>query len=205
MKKSYLTGVALNLGRGQLAMIGSLNEQIESQQPTPSNTITNNTVSTNNNMNNNNNNNKIVNFFSKRPTMDSEYSTKRVKSVPLADPAIDRPLRAPSPVILSPEQAKEIASRKMEAIHRMEAKRLARNCVLEHEHMAESWLRILEPEFTKAYFVRLKEFLQSEWDRSIKIFPIQKNIYSWTRYCSIDQVIFGYLFKHTALLCNHSR
>lgn len=132
---------------------------------------------------------KLSDFFCKRPSDDSNNANKRVKAVPLeAAMTVDRPLRAPSPVILSPTKAKEIAERKMESLQRMEAKRLARICTLEHETMSGSWLEVLEAEFTKPYFVRLKEFLQGEWDRSVKIFPPQKSIYSWTTYCPIDQV-----------------
>lgn len=131
---------------------------------------------------------KLNAFFSKRPATDSN-ANKRVKAVPLEDNlTVDRPLRAPSPVILSPTKVKEIAERKLEALHRMEAKRLARISNLEHEFMAESWLKVLEGEFTKPYFVRLKEFLQTEWDKSVKIFPPRQSIYSWTNYCPIDQV-----------------
>ena len=134
---------------------------------------------------------KVHNFFTKRSNdSDCKDSTKRVKSVPIesALSVVDRPLRAPSPVILSPSKIKEIAERKTESLQRMEAKRLARISTLEHETMHESWLNALETEFTKPYFVRLKAFLQTEWDKSIKIFPPQNRIYSWTNLCPIDRV-----------------
>lgn len=132
---------------------------------------------------------KLSDFFSKRSSTIDSNANKRVKAVPFeAALTADRPLRAPSPVILSPTKAQEIADRKMESLQRMEAKRLARISTLEHETMAESWLKVLEGEFTKPYFVRLKEFLQVEWDKSVKIFPPQNSIYSWTTYCPIDQV-----------------
>lgn len=135
---------------------------------------------------------KMNNFFAKRSTSNQDSnSTKRVKVVPLEETAlsvIDRPLRAPSPVILSPTKMKEIQERKTESLQRMEAKRLARISTLEHECMHESWLKVLEGEFTKPYFVRLKEFLQGEWDKSVKIFPPQIKIYSWTTYCPISEV-----------------
>ena len=132
---------------------------------------------------------KLSDFFGKRSIEDINNANKRVKAVPFdAALTVNRPLRAPSPVILSPTKIKEIAERKAESLQRMEAKRLARISTLEHETMSESWLQVLEVEFTKPYFVRLKEFLQGEWDRSVKIFPPQNLIYSWTNYCPIDQV-----------------
>lgn len=131
--------------------------------------------------------NKVSAFFSKRQGTD-ENPTKRVKSVPIGSIPTDLPLRAPSPVILSPTKVKEIQERKLESLQRMEAKRLARICNLEYETITDSWLEALEREFSKPYFVRLKEFLQGEWDRSVKIFPQAEKIYSWTSYCSIDQV-----------------
>lgn len=134
---------------------------------------------------------KINNFFAKRPGNSDSNANKRVKAVPLEETAlsvVERPLRAPSPVILSPTKLKEVEERKVECLQRMEAKRLARISTLEYESMHESWLKVLEGEFTKPYFVRLKEFLQSEWDKSVKIFPPPGKIYSWTTFCPIEEV-----------------
>ena len=132
---------------------------------------------------------KLDNFRPARFLNDST-PTKRVKSVATStDLQVERPLRAPSPVILSPNKMKEIADRKLECLQRMEAKRMTRICALEFSNIPESWLKVLEAEFGKAYFVRLKEFLQSEWDRSVKVFPVAKNIYSWTTFCSINEVL----------------
>lgn len=133
---------------------------------------------------------KLSDFFGKRPSNLDEDANKRVKSVPIdpKSPSIDRPLRAPSPVILSPTKVKEIAERKAEALQRMEAKRMARICALELETISPSWLSVLEAEFGKGYFIRLKEFLQSEWDKSVKIFPPRALIYSWTNYCPITDI-----------------
>lgn len=132
---------------------------------------------------------KLSDFFTKRTSVTDFNANKRVKAVPLEVAlTVDRPLRAPSPIILSPTKVKEIADRKMESLQRMEAKRLARTSTLEYETMSGSWVKVLEGEFTKPYFVRLKEFLQVEWDKSVKIFPPQNSIYSWTTFCPIDQV-----------------
>lgn len=157
---------------------------------------------------------KLGNFFKEtRPArfLNDETPTKRVKSVSTSidlegcgnGVMVERPLRAPSPVILSPNKMKEIADRKLECLQRMEAKRMTRICALEFSNIPESWLKVLEAEFGKAYFVRLKEFLQGEWDRSVKVFPVAKNIYSWTTFCSINQVklLMQFFFKINYLNC----
>lgn len=134
---------------------------------------------------------KISSFFAKRPSRPESGEaelTKRVKVVPPeAVPAV-LPLRAPSPVALSPEEVKAIEARKLEALQRMEAKRLARVCRLEFEQLPADWLEAVEPELSKPYFVRLKEFLQGEWDRSVKIFPPADLIYTWAKCCPLEKV-----------------
>ena len=139
---------------------------------------------------------KINAFFAKRPVnkeSDDSELMKRVKVVPPeAVPAV-LPLRAPSPVALSPEEVKAIEARKLESLQRMEAKRLARVCRLEFEQLPPDWLEALEPELSKAYFVRLKEFLQGEWDRSVKIFPPADLIYTWAKCCPLEKVSLAWI------------
>jgi hypothetical protein len=133
-------------------------------------------------------------FFTKRAVNKESEDSERMKRVKVVPPeAIPSvlPLRAPSPVILSPEEVKAIEARKLESLQRMEAKRLARVCRLEFEQLPPDWLDALEPELSKAYFVRLKEFLQVEWDRSIKIFPPGDLIYTWAKCCSLEKVRFS--------------
>ncbi|KAH8833904.1 uracil-DNA glycosylase-like protein [Flagelloscypha sp. PMI_526] len=53
--------------------------------------------------------------------------------------------------------------------------------------MDPSWFSALEAEFTKSYFVKLKEFLRSEYRENV-IFPPITEVYSWTRYTPLDKV-----------------
>jgi len=57
----------------------------------------------------------------------------------------------------------------------------------------ESWKRILKSEFTKEYFITLKEFLLQE-QKSYKVFPENKNIftaYNSTKFEDVKVVIIG--------------
>lgn len=140
----------------------------------------------------------LTSFFNRRPSLplkapmfstdDEASSTKRVKSTPLSEFPEIMPMRAPSPVILSPTKVREIEQRKQEALQRMEAKRVARMCDLERRCLGPSWLNFLEEELTRPYFLRLKEFLQGERDRGTKIFPPEEQIYSWSQMCTFDSV-----------------
>lgn len=133
---------------------------------------------------------KISSFFAKRPMKKDEIDLmKRVKVVPPEAVPSVLPLRAPSPVSVSPEELKQIEERKLEALQRMEAKRLARVCSLEFEELPSDWLGVLEDELAKPYFVRLKEFLQREWDNNVKIFPPQNMIYTWAKCCPLEKVM----------------
>lgn len=136
---------------------------------------------------------KIITFFSKRAANKESEDSERMKRVKVVPPeAIPTvlPLRAPSPVVLSLEEVKAIEARKLESLQRMEAKRLARVCRLEFEQLPPDWLDALESELSKAYFVRLKEFLQGEWDRSVKVFPPADLIYTWAKCCPLEKVRF---------------
>eukprot|EP00158_Paraphelidium_tribonemae_P001107 Partr_v1_DN23985_c0_g1_i3_m49077 putative Excises uracil residues from the DNA which can arise as a result of misincorporation of dUMP residues by DNA polymerase or due to deamination of cytosine (By similarity) len=54
--------------------------------------------------------------------------------------------------------------------------------------MGESWHQALESEFSKTYFMQLKSFLASQRKGGKVIFPPENEVYSWTRYCTIDDV-----------------
>ncbi|KAF9056694.1 uracil-DNA glycosylase-like protein [Panaeolus papilionaceus] len=53
--------------------------------------------------------------------------------------------------------------------------------------MEESWRKVLQPEFKKPYFVKLKKYLLSE-TKSHTVYPALDNIYSWSRYTPLDSV-----------------
>ncbi|ORX41101.1 uracil-DNA glycosylase-like protein [Kockovaella imperatae] len=59
--------------------------------------------------------------------------------------------------------------------------------VLEMETMGEDWLLALQDEFTKPYFLQLKEFVVAE-QKSKKVFPPADDIYSWSRLCPLKDV-----------------
>ncbi|KAG6894862.1 uracil DNA glycosylase, partial [Termitomyces sp. T32_za158] len=58
---------------------------------------------------------------------------------------------------------------------------------LERDTMGESWFQVLEPEFEKPYFRKLKAFLLEE-HRSHTVYPPINDVYSWSRLTPLDQV-----------------
>ncbi|KTW29668.1 uracil-DNA glycosylase [Pneumocystis carinii B80] len=63
---------------------------------------------------------------------------------------------------------------------------------VEIEFLEESWLKVLKDELTKPYFLKgrkwsLKNFLNTE-KKSHKIFPPDKDIYSWSYYTPLNMV-----------------
>ncbi|KAI3607993.1 uracil-dna glycosylase [Moniliophthora roreri] len=58
---------------------------------------------------------------------------------------------------------------------------------LEKDTMGESWYNALKGEFEKDYFRKLKTFLETE-TKTYTVFPPLNNIYSWSRYTSLDAV-----------------
>ncbi|KAF9905854.1 uracil DNA glycosylase [Linnemannia zychae] len=59
---------------------------------------------------------------------------------------------------------------------------------LEQETIDATWLRALQTEFTKAYFIELKKFLKQEDIDKQKIFPPKNDIYSWSRFTPLPTV-----------------
>lgn len=56
-----------------------------------------------------------------------------------------------------------------------------------HKSIGHSWFRALEPEFKKAYFLKLSQFLVKE-RASKRIFPSEENVWTWTNMCEISDV-----------------
>lgn len=59
---------------------------------------------------------------------------------------------------------------------------------LEINTIDDSWFPILYHEFTKPYFLNLKEFLSQEKSNKQVVFPPAEDIYSWTRLTPFDKV-----------------
>lgn len=59
---------------------------------------------------------------------------------------------------------------------------------LEIDTLDLSWLSVLYPELTKDYFLSLKRFLKGEKEKGKKIFPPEKDIYSWSRLTPLHNV-----------------
>ncbi|KAG0254887.1 uracil DNA glycosylase [Mortierella polycephala] len=59
---------------------------------------------------------------------------------------------------------------------------------LEQDTMDATWLRALQAEFTKPYFIELKKFLKQEADNKQQIFPPREDIYSWSRFTPLPTV-----------------
>ncbi|KAF9985864.1 hypothetical protein BGZ65_009596 [Modicella reniformis] len=59
---------------------------------------------------------------------------------------------------------------------------------LEQDTMDATWLRALQSEFTKPYFIEVKKFLKQEEVNGQKIFPPKPDIYSWSRFTPLPTV-----------------
>ncbi|OAQ31690.1 uracil-DNA glycosylase [Linnemannia elongata AG-77] len=59
---------------------------------------------------------------------------------------------------------------------------------LEQDTMDATWLRALQSEFTKPYFIELKKFLKQEDANKQQVFPPKNEIYSWSRFTPLPTV-----------------
>ncbi|BFZ61442.1 uracil DNA glycosylase [Saitoella coloradoensis] len=59
---------------------------------------------------------------------------------------------------------------------------------LEIKTLHISWFSALHGEFTKPYFLKLKEFLKQERENRKRIFPPEEDVYSWARHTPLDKV-----------------
>ncbi|CAO3572320.1 unnamed protein product [Mortierella alpina] len=59
---------------------------------------------------------------------------------------------------------------------------------LEQDTMDATWLRALQSEFSKPYFIELKKFLKQEEVNKQKVFPPKEDIYSWSRFTPLPSV-----------------
>ncbi|KIO23415.1 hypothetical protein M407DRAFT_214706 [Tulasnella calospora MUT 4182] len=58
---------------------------------------------------------------------------------------------------------------------------------LERRTLGKDWRDALKAEFTKAYFIKLKEFVKNEY-KTQTVYPIPKDVYSWSRLTKLDAV-----------------
>eukprot|EP00128_Syssomonas_multiformis_P017152 Colp12_sorted_trinity150504_noHs@11554 len=56
------------------------------------------------------------------------------------------------------------------------------------KHMGGTWYRALKAEFSKEYFIQLRQFLASERRTKQTVYPADDEVYSWSRFCAIDDV-----------------
>lgn len=54
-------------------------------------------------------------------------------------------------------------------------------------NIGQSWFTVLKDEFSKPYFIKLNKFVMDE-RKSYTIFPPPNEVFSWTQYCSMDEV-----------------
>ncbi|KAG0231181.1 uracil DNA glycosylase [Actinomortierella wolfii] len=59
---------------------------------------------------------------------------------------------------------------------------------LEQNTMDGTWLKALQAEFTKPYFLELKKFLKAQNEAGKNIFPPKHEIYSWSRFTPLNKV-----------------
>ncbi|KAG8953933.1 uracil DNA glycosylase [Tulasnella sp. 424] len=58
---------------------------------------------------------------------------------------------------------------------------------LERRTLAKDWRDALQAEFTKDYFIKLKEFVKNEY-KTQTVYPIPKDVYSWSRLTKLEAV-----------------
>ncbi|KAJ2001807.1 uracil DNA glycosylase [Coemansia thaxteri] len=131
----------------------------------------------------------------KRKTLDSYFKSKQAKTAHApaesssSSSSLPRPkaLTKPKPTSLpaadtgveptaGDKQAKDVPSSELEAYS------------LEYSTIDPSWLSRLRVEFTKPYFVALKDFLRREADAKKTIYPAPGDLYSWSRFSPFDKV-----------------
>lgn len=81
---------------------------------------------------------------------------------------------------LSPEQKAAIQEKRQTALAKLASKTVPCG-------MGQSWKKALEPEFSKDYFKKLMQFVESERN-SRTIYPQESDVYSWTKHCLINEV-----------------
>ncbi|KAF9026673.1 uracil DNA glycosylase, partial [Haplosporangium bisporale] len=59
---------------------------------------------------------------------------------------------------------------------------------LEQDTVDATWLRALQAEFAKPYFLELKKFLKQEDTNRQQVFPPKEDIYSWSRFTPLPAV-----------------
>ncbi|EDO17668.1 hypothetical protein Kpol_1004p43 [Vanderwaltozyma polyspora DSM 70294] len=119
----------------------------------------------------------IEDFFSKKSNSDNSNVSKRVKTVASKDANNGDDKMADTKVVIKSKlEFRESLSSMLDSL-----------LSLELETIEDSWFVELEEEFKKPYFVKLKQFVTSE-QKSQTVFPIPKDIYSWSRLTPFDKV-----------------
>jgi len=126
----------------------------------------------------------ISSFFQK--------STKRSSSNMSSPPAKiakrnDEKENATTTSPLSPEQKRKMEENRVKAQEKLLEK------TTQEFDIGQSWKKALEPEFSKEYFGKLKNFVAAERKQKT-IYPPEKDVFSWTNYFDINDtkvVIIG--------------
>ena len=92
---------------------------------------------------------------------------------------------------LSPDQKKRMLTNKSLALIKVKSRTLP---FALHENIGLSWFNALKDEFDKPYFLKLNNFLETERNSSVKIFPPHDQVWSWTHHFPMEEtkvVILG--------------
>jgi len=92
---------------------------------------------------------------------------------------------------LSPDQKKRMLINKSLAVIKVSSRRLP---FALHENIGLTWFNALKDEFDKPYFTKLNNFLETERNSSVKIFPPHDQVWSWTHHFPLEEtkvVILG--------------
>ncbi|KJE90136.1 uracil-DNA glycosylase [Capsaspora owczarzaki ATCC 30864] len=118
--------------------------------------------------------------MSKASTSKQSTLTAFIKKRPAEDPAEGSDAAASKRTATS-------AADDQDAVEKRGVHKLGDNFKLEKETMGNTWFNALRPEFDKPYFAKLKTYLANEY-KTQTIYPVEADVYSWSRYCSLPDV-----------------
>lgn len=143
----------------------------------------------------------ITKFFSpkSKDTKDSNQSKDSKETSPRSKPLkrkiddedLEKDQIETNSCPLSPDQKKRMLTNKSLALIKVKSRNLP---FALHENIGLSWFNALKDEFDKPYFLKLNNFLETERNSSVKIFPPHDQVWSWTHHFPMEEtkvVILG--------------
>lgn len=137
---------------------------------------------------------RVTDFFpavsAKKRVLSHPHPTAAVSSEPLTPPESQETSKSPETTNkdnVKENNAKALEDWKLQWIESLTPEQ--RDLLdLEINTMHDTWLKALHTELTKPYFLNLKKFLQTKRQNKVKVFPPEKDVYSWSRLTPLNRV-----------------